>query len=94
MKMRMKEEMLWFEESARGEVDFGLVRQDEQAEDTPEDDDVKVEDVCDSQREAEDDAEDSGPGRIVLLALCTRVWKLHVAYHCPYIPEASELAGV
>ena len=35
--------------------------QDGQAENAPEDDDVEVEDVCDSEGEAEDDTEDAGP---------------------------------
>ena len=43
--------------------------QDGQAENAPEDDDVEVEDVCDFEGEAEDDAEDAGPGRVVLLVL-------------------------
>jgi hypothetical protein len=39
---------------------------DVQEDDTPEDDDVKVEDVCYAQREAEDYAEYAGPGGGVL----------------------------
>lgn len=45
------------------EVYDGLGREDGQAEDAPEDDDVKVEDVGNAEREAEDYAQDAGPGR-------------------------------
>jgi hypothetical protein len=63
MKMRMKEEMLLLrlEVSGVGLAVVGGIGKDVQAEDTPEDDDVEVEDVCDSEGEAEDDAEDAGP---------------------------------
>jgi hypothetical protein len=70
MKIRMKEEML--EDVSGCDMRYGFRREgwvDGQAEHTPEDDDVEVEDVCDSEGEAEDDAEDAGPGRVVLLAL-------------------------
>jgi hypothetical protein len=39
----------------------GQKEKNEQAEHAPEDDDVEVEDVCDAEGEAEDDAEDAGP---------------------------------
>jgi hypothetical protein len=49
------------EVSGVGLAVVGGIGKDVQAEDTPEDDDVEVEDVCDSEGEAEDDAEDAGP---------------------------------
>jgi hypothetical protein len=69
MKIRMKEEMLLLREKLVDGCFGGEECQDEQAEHTPEDDDVEVEDVCDSEGEAEDDTEDAGPGRVMLLAL-------------------------
>jgi hypothetical protein len=43
-------------------LELGWDGQDDiQAKHTPQDDDVEVEDVCDSEGEAEDDAEDAGP---------------------------------
>ena len=68
MKMRMKAEMLcggWSagvfdeERAVAGRETGGL-----QANDTPENDDVNVEDVGDADREAEDYADYAGPGDV------------------------------
>lgn len=48
-------------------------QRDAQEKNTPEDDDVKVEDVRDAERKAEDYAEDAGPGGLVLA--CARCLK-------------------
>jgi hypothetical protein len=57
----------------------GIGKDDIQAKHTPEDDDVEVEDVCDSEGEAEDDAEDAGP-EVVTISFCAEVLKLHRAH--------------
>lgn len=68
---------------------------DVQANDTPQDDDVKVEDVGYAEREAEDYAEHAGPGEGVLTLGAWREdkWQVACAYHCPYIPVAISLAA-
>ena len=99
MKMRMKAEMLCRKKKLVSRLGSALNETSKkghvQADNTPQNDDVKVEDVRYAEREAEDYAKHAGPNGDGCVssfrsAHLEVVWQAARAYHWPYIPIAIE----
>lgn len=64
-----------------------------QADDTKEDDPMELEDVGNAQREAEDDAEYTGPEQTPQISYRSFIGSCsRPTYHCPYIPAQQAIS--